>query len=631
MESLLEVIGDASPNYELRKLKGSEHEELVKFVKDKICTNGDRFSGFVDVVTGELISGKRLSLVTQECYEGTFLNGERHGSGLCTKLSGEGKFIGSFLHDCYEEGTLITSTSTYVGLFSGGVFHGLGKLVLSDDSIYEGMFEGGVFAGQGKFINSVGDQYEGGFRNGMKHGHGKITYKDGSTYIGDWNQDRKDGVGKHTYDDKRDYEGEFVNDQRHGKGTLTTPSAVVIGPWRNDRPLDGPGWTIRYPQAGVQYVGDVISCRPHGHGVLSFLDQDSNHEVYEGEVLCGLRHGYGRYIASRSEGCLSHIGDDGLALWNGDQIVPPASDGNETGDTSFDMGRDTSGELEPELIDADSMESNTSHASSLRLRLDQDESEAGDKVDAMVYQNVSGIQFNGTSIEDMMEGQGSIHFPDGSNYTGSLKDGMMHGQGTFHDTTNQTVYVGDFFHSQKHGLGEEAHADGSVYVGPFVNGIRSGDEGCLYRQTPNGRSLVYKGEWVNNTMTGQGKNDELSTPCAGFYSGEFQDGKRHGRGTFVSADGHKFEGDWVDDAACDGDWVITYPDGAVYYGSALCRFGIPVPDGFGTQQENDCTFYCGGFRLGQRHGNGMCIFSSGLQWDGRWEDGIYAKYGRSRP
>ncbi|KAI2494112.1 hypothetical protein MHU86_20425 [Fragilaria crotonensis] len=572
MESLFEAIGDVSPNYELRKLKGSEHEELVKFVKDKICTNGDRFSGFVDVVTGELISGKRVSMVTQECYEGTFLHGERHGSGVCTKLSGEGKFIGTFANDSYEQGTLITSTYTYVGLFSGGVFHGL----------------------------------------------------DGSTYIGDWNNDRKDGIGKHSYDEERDYEGEFVNDQRHGKGKLTTLSAILVGHWRKGRPLDGPGWTIQYPKAGVQYVGDVIACRPHGHGVLSFSNQDSNLEAYEGEVLCGLRHGFGRSITSRSE---PRKKDERLALWKGDQIVPSANDGNESSETSVEMGHNAAGIVEPDLVDADSLESNTSHVSPRRSRLDHDESEDGANVDIKISQNVSGIQYVETSGKDMMEGQGSIQFPDGSKYTGSLKDGMMHGQGTFHDTTNQTVYVGDFFHSLKHGQGEEEHADGNVYVGPFVNGIRSGDEGCLYRKTPGGRSLIYEGQWVNNTMTGQGKCNDLITPCKGSYSGEFQDGKRHGRGSFVSNDGLKFEGDWVDDAACDGDWVITYPDGAVYYGSALCRYGIPVPDGFGTQQDKDYTFYCGAFRMGKRHGNGMCIFSSGVQWDGRWDDGVPTQSG----
>jgi hypothetical protein len=649
MESLLEEIADVSPNYEIRKMNGSEHEELVKFVKDKVCTNGDHFCGFVDGVTGELISGNRVYVATQECYDGTFLHGERHGVGVCTNLSGEGKFIGTFLRDSYDQGTLITKTYTYVGLFSAGVFHGLGTLVYSDGSLYEGMFEGGVFSGKGTFVNSKGDRYEGSFLSGMKHGHGKITYFDGSTYIGDWKSDRKDGVGKHNYGGKREYEGEYVNDQRHGKGKLTTPSAILVGPWRNGRPLDGPGWTIRYPKAGVKYVGDAIACRPHGQGVLSFLDQDSSCKLYEGEVVCGLRHGLGHYVAyTGTVGSLwrkddplilSENNEDGsLAMWKGDGMARSANDGDDHRKGSLLIECKNTGSLEPELADTYSCESNTNHISPppplplLPPPPPQPASnEPEDGVDVKMYPNASGAQCVGTEVEGLMEGQGSIRFLDGSKYTGSLMGGMMHGRGTFHDAINETDFVGDFFHSLKHGHGEEEHADGSVYVGPFVNGIRSGDDGCLYKKTPGGRSLIYRGQWTNNTMTGQGKYYELLTPCKGFYSGKLQDGKRHGRGTFTSIDGHKFEGAWVEDAVCDGDWVITFPEGAVYYGSAFCRHGIPVPDGLGSRLENDGTFYSGGFRMGQRHGNGMCIFSSGVQWDGRWEDGIYVKYSRSQP
>ena len=688
MESFLEEMSDASPNNcELRRMEGSWEEELVKFVKDKKCSNGDRFTGFVDVVTGELVSGKRIYMATQECYEGPFLHGDRHGFGVCTKLNGQGKFMGNFQYDSYEQGTLIANTYTYSGLFSGGTYHGLGTLVHSDGSLYEGTFDEGVFAGHGKLVNSEGDLYEGGFRDGKKHGHGKMTYIDGSAYIGDWSHDCKDGVGKYTYAGNREYEGEFVNDQRHGKGTLTTPSAIVAGPWRNDKPLDGPGWTIRYPKAGVNYVGDALACRPHGRGELSFRDQDANSIVYEGELLCGLRHGYGRQYARETGEAMSYKcermrarsasdGDEEYVTWKGDLMMPSTSDDEERPETSPELERETDDSSTPELTELDLSESDESRASPRPPQVSSDESEDGD--DIKVYPNgdtfrghtdvfgqrqgfgifseaatgmcischwksskkhgkgtvnqpLSGVEYVGNFVEDIMEGQGSIRYRDGSKFSGKLVDGMLHGKGTFHDEINETVYVGDFFHSLKHGQGEEEYADGSVYVGPFVNGIRSGDDGCLYRKTPGGRLLLYQGQWVDNIMTGNGKRYELSSPCAGFYFGEMQGGKRHGRGTFCTNDRHKYEGNWVDDAACDGDWMIVNPRVSIYYGSALCKYGIPVPDGLGTQHDGDGTFYCGSFRMGQRHGHGMCIFSSGVQWDGRWEDGIYVKYRRSRP
>ena len=88
----LEGLSYVASDYELRTIETSEDTLLVKFVKNKICPNGDSFSGQVNAITGELISGKRMCVATQECYDGEFLHGERHGSGVCTKLNGEGKF-----------------------------------------------------------------------------------------------------------------------------------------------------------------------------------------------------------------------------------------------------------------------------------------------------------------------------------------------------------------------------------------------------------------------------------------------------------------------------------------------------------------------------------------------------------
>jgi hypothetical protein len=675
MESLAEDMIEITPSCELRVMEGSEDEVLVKFTKNKICSNGDRFTGHVNVVTGELISGKRIYIVTQECYEGPFLNGERHGLGVCTKLNGEGKFLGKFLNDSYHRGTLVTKDYTYVGQFSEGIFHGNGALIHSEGTLYEGNFEGGVFDGLGKFTCPAGNLYEGGFRGGMKQGHGKMVCNDGSVYIGDWNRDRKDGVGKETYDSRREYEGEYVNDKRHGKGTMKTPSVTRIGPWRNDIPLDGPGWIITYPKTHVQYSGEAVSCRPHGYGELSFRDQDSNNVfTYEGQVLCGLRHGVGRMIAPTEQKAMT---------WKGDLAMPPVNDKELRLDRELRLEAihesasedEVDGDLAPSLEELNSSASDGSDSSD---HPPQSESKAEEDGDIKVYSNgdsfrghidifgkrqgfgifveaatgmcysgqwksskkhgrgtlaqpLSGVQYIGTFIEDVMEGHGSLRFPDGSKYTGKIRDGMMHGKGNFQDATNETVYTGDFVYSMKHGDGEEEYADGGIFCGPFVSGKRSGKDGCLYHKTRLGRALVYRGEWLGDSVTGRGKRHDLETPCPGSHVGAFRDGNRHGHGAFTTKDGYIYEGEWLNDTTCDGDWVITCPRGAVYYGSALCKNGIPIADGFGTRNENDGTFYSGGFRMGQRHGSGLCVFSSGDQWDGRWDNGVFVKYGRSRP
>ena len=79
------------------KITSDENMDAVlsKFVKNKVCGEKDTFAGYVNALTGELISGKRLYIESREVYEGPFQNGFRHGSGaVCTKLDGSGKFLG---------------------------------------------------------------------------------------------------------------------------------------------------------------------------------------------------------------------------------------------------------------------------------------------------------------------------------------------------------------------------------------------------------------------------------------------------------------------------------------------------------------------------------------------------------
>jgi hypothetical protein len=669
MESLLETFGDLTELNDILIIEGSHEELLVKSVKEKILSNGDLFSGCLNAVTGDRLRGRQISMPTQEFYEGPFFNGKRHGLGFLVKLNGEGKFLGRFRDGSYERGTLITSEYTYVGLFTDNTFHGRGTLVRIDGSVYEGNFRRGVFSGFGKLVNRHGEQYIGRFRAGKKHGYGKMIYIDGSTYEGDWSNNKRDGVGILTYTNGRKYEGEYCDDSRHGKGTLTTNVAIVTGPWRNDKPLDGPGWVIKYPKPQVVYVGDAISCRPHGKGEIIFnCDHLDNLIKYEGQVLCGLRHGEGKMISCNG---------DESSVWKGDLNISKGNWGEESSlrrqefhnsmldcsetpsvqslSSTFSESSKASSQKEfsmQEPIEEDSEIVSFPNGDIFRGHVDTFGNRQGFGIfseastglclsgqwkssrlhgKGTIDQPLSGNHYIGTIIEGVIHGNGSFRFADGSKYTGKIMDGMLHGHGTFHDLTNEAIYVGDFFHSLKHGKGEEEYADGKIYIGPYVEGKKSGEDGCLYRKDGNKKILLYEGQWLDDAMTGRGTKYELTFPLPGMYQGQLKDGKRYGDGTFHADDGHIFEGDWLNDNPCDGDWVITYPDGSVYYGNAICRNGIPVPDGFGAETDKDGSFYSGGFQMGKRHGSGLCVFKNGEQWDGRWECGLFAKYGRARP
>ena len=93
---------------------------LTSHVEHKVLTNGAIFTGEVDAVTGDIVHGVCVDKALNECYEGPFVGGVRHGAGaVCSKLDGSKKFVGLYHQNCFEKGTLITKKSTYTGNFGG--------------------------------------------------------------------------------------------------------------------------------------------------------------------------------------------------------------------------------------------------------------------------------------------------------------------------------------------------------------------------------------------------------------------------------------------------------------------------------------------------------------------------------
>ena len=75
------------------------------------------------------------------------------------------------------------------------------------------------------------------------------------------------------------------------------------------------------------------------------------------------------------------------------------------------------------------------------------------------------------------------------------------------------------------------------------------------------------------------------------YQGEWQDGKRHGIGTYISPTGTRYEGEWENDGA-SGHGVCHYADGMKYDGQ---------------------------FESGERHGKGVLISPEGDRYEGQFK------------
>ena len=101
------------------------------------------------------------------------------------------------------------------------------------------------------------------------------------------------------------------------------------------------------------------------------------------------------------------------------------------------------------------------------------------------------------------------------------------------------------------------------------------------------------------------------------FEGTFRRGLREGPGTETvenSAAGTKLvrEGRWKRDKSEDGEWTVTFQDGAIYSGE--CVDGRP--DGRGIVKYANRDVFTGGFKNGLRHGEGVLIFENGEEFEG---------------
>ena len=128
---------------------------------------------------------------------------------------------------------------------------------------------------------------------------------------------------------------------------------------------------------------------------------------------------------------------------------------------------------------------------------------------------------------DCVNGQGTMVYATGHQFTGRFKDGVRHGDGVM------------------------LMPGGRKIVGVWENNeIREG----TYTQ-PDG--TTYEGQWMFRERNGQGT---LTFPDGRKYVGEFKSGQRHGKGTMTYADGRIYTGEFKAGER-NGHGTMIYPDG----------------------------------------------------------------------
>lgn len=113
---------------------------------------------------------------------------------------------------------------------------------------------------------------------------------------------------------------------------------------------------------------------------------------------------------------------------------------------------------------------------------------------------------------------------------------------------------------------------------------------------------VFEGEMAHGVIEGRGRYTFAAAArakAAAQYEGEYEQGRRHGRGAMLFPDGARYEGEFADGAP-EGRGVYTY-----------------APSG---------DFYSGCFLGGKKHGEGVYRSArGGCELRGTWRDGQVAE------
>ena len=207
-------------------------------------------------------------------------------------------------------------------------------------------------------------------------------------------------------------------------------------------------------------------------------------------------------------------------------------------------------------------------------------------------------------------------------------------------------YEGQMKNCKPHGSGTYTQANGHTFIGDFEESSKKGFGLMLFNTSVTCYSLLYDGEWDNNTMNGDGN---MYWSDGSHYHGNWKNGSREGTGTLYYAHNdpshlHKYEGNWKNDdrdgtgklfwkngdsfegnfekdKAMDGNATYTWSDGTKFEGEHLNG----TAHGFGTLYfaAGDLLFglkFEGDWENDARRGNGSFVYSNGTSVEGEWED-----------
>jgi hypothetical protein len=266
-----------------------------------------------------------------------------------------------------------------------------------------------------------------------------------------------------------------------------------FGPVENDDDFQLDGWKQFYPLDDPFFNWNKGAAGPNWR--VYNPEDKMNLAVYEGDMLNGMRHGFGRLTTPKYVR---------LGMWRDDQFTGWGRESRRNGDV-----------LEGKYIDGRVTGKGILKNAKGNLYV-------GDFVESRRHGygelDTNRIHYKGGFLGDRLNGRGIIHFKvEGHDYDGDFKDNEINGNGVFR-WTNGDVYDGQMTRGKMNGFGRYTYANGQIYEGNYVNGIKEGKGRLTY---PNG--FVYDGDFVggrprgNANITSGGKTIPVEYTDGRFY------------------------------------------------------------------------------------------------------------------
>lgn len=531
--------------------------------------------------------------VVNEWYEGDWVANEKDGDGVYVWNGGEMRYEGHWKSSqrC-GKGVLTAPGGTYTGEWRNDMREGFGVQLYNSEqgsgaaaandassSRYEGMWQQNERHGAGVFTygGAKGIRISGTWRNDELLMPVKAEFPaTGETYEGEWKNDAPHGKGV-LKTEGLIYDGEFFNGKKHGKGVWRLPRGIDFdGKWENDgrgfgqftfpstgdiyqgewdekkHRREGQGICVYGSSGGGVYKGAWQADQRHGHGELK-----ENGEVYVGEFFADLRHGQGTATYAEDGGHQQQQQQSGAeSAGEGGEYTGSWYRGKRHGygvhqypDGSSYEGEWCEGEYEGQgrmvvnnatarwEYNGQWQRSVRSGLGSVIMYLSETREDGTERTES----------YRGYWRENRREGEGTIFYANGDEYTGEWRDNArVDGRGTLKNAAEGSVYVGNFKHEKPHGQGIKTYKNGSRHDGAWSNGVPHG-EGTLYMVSP---ADVFVAKWDRGRpVDGPGNPCKIIHRNGNIYEGEFvwRDGKPvpSGQGSLVYLDSTAFEGTFV--------------------------------------------------------------------------------------